>query len=114
MATATSSNTLNVELGRAIQTSGAVLLRPEWYCLCQAAQAGISPKRATLLTNISRTYMGLASQLAMLADDMKADDARAVRRWSRLSWRPVTHGDARSPRLPLAARRLTPPSRMAL
>src|SRR5437868_7929547 len=39
----------------------------------QAATAGISPKRATLLTNISRTYAALASQFAMLHDDMKAD-----------------------------------------
>src|SRR3954465_683538 len=39
----------------------------------QAATAGISPKRATLLTNISRTYTALASQFTMLIDDMKAD-----------------------------------------
>ncbi len=39
----------------------------------QAAKTGISSKRVRLLTNISRTYTGLASQLTMLADDMKAD-----------------------------------------
>jgi hypothetical protein len=39
----------------------------------QARQAGISQRRATLLTNISRSFNGLASQLEMLASDMKAD-----------------------------------------
>jgi len=41
------------------------------YYRAQAAKAGISAKRATVLTNISRTYAALATQLAMLIDDMK-------------------------------------------
>jgi len=41
----------------------------------EAAKVGISPKRATLLTNISRTYTALGSQLAMLIDDVKSTGA---------------------------------------
>ena len=36
----------------------------------QASVAGISPKRATMLANIARSFAGLASQLEMLADDV--------------------------------------------
>jgi hypothetical protein len=39
----------------------------------EAALANISPRRASLLRNISRTYTALASQLAMLQHDMNAD-----------------------------------------
>ena len=39
----------------------------------QARQAGISQRRATLLVNISHSFSGLASQLDILADDMKAE-----------------------------------------
>jgi hypothetical protein len=35
----------------------------------RAKQPGISKKRATVLTNIARTYRGLASQLEILAGD---------------------------------------------
>jgi hypothetical protein len=35
----------------------------------RAKQPGISKKRATVLTNIARTYSGLASQLEILAGD---------------------------------------------
>ncbi|KWV55994.1 hypothetical protein AS156_05125 [Bradyrhizobium macuxiense] len=38
-----------------------------------ATQAGISIKRASLLTNISRTFSGLASQLEMLEADVAAE-----------------------------------------
>ena len=35
----------------------------------RAKQPGISKKRATVLTNIARSYSGLASQLEILAGD---------------------------------------------
>jgi len=35
----------------------------------RAKQLGISKKQATVLTNIARTYSGLASQLEILAGD---------------------------------------------
>jgi hypothetical protein len=38
----------------------------------RAREAGISQKRATLLTNMARSFMGLASQLEMLADAEKS------------------------------------------
>lgn len=42
----------------------------------QAKQAGISQKRASLLTNISRTFSGLASQLEMLEADVAAEQRK--------------------------------------
>ncbi|WP_128971717.1 hypothetical protein [Bradyrhizobium tropiciagri] len=42
----------------------------------QAKQAGISEKRASLLTNISRTFSGLASQLEMLEADVAAEQKK--------------------------------------
>ncbi|KWV49832.1 hypothetical protein AS156_14975 [Bradyrhizobium macuxiense] len=42
----------------------------------QARQAGISQKRASLLTNISRTFSGLASQLEILEADVAAEQRK--------------------------------------
>jgi hypothetical protein len=36
----------------------------------RAREVGISQRRATLLTNIARSFSGLANQLEMLADDV--------------------------------------------
>ena len=41
----------------------------ESYKVC-ARRAGISPKRANMLTNVARSYAGLASQLEMLAVEL--------------------------------------------
>ena len=41
----------------------------ESYKFC-AREAGISPKRANLLTNVARSYSGLASQLEILATEL--------------------------------------------
>ena len=44
----------------------------------KASEPGISPRRVSLLTNISRSFIGLATQLDMLAADMSEEQRKLL------------------------------------
>jgi hypothetical protein len=54
------------------QMTGAMCREHALHYKNEAMKADISQKRATLLTNISRSYTALAGQLEMLAADDKS------------------------------------------